>query len=103
MNAHLRFSPPNNNFLFFSGRVHIRRTDKIGTEAAFHPIEEYMKHVSDWYDQQVQNGVEIDRRSIYLATDDPKVVFDTKKKLVKVLKIQRVNTRKTVKRYYIMK
>ncbi|KAK6621299.1 hypothetical protein RUM43_011605 [Polyplax serrata] len=60
--------------------VHIRRTDKIGTEAAFHPIEEYMKHVEDWYDQQMQNGVAISRRSIYLATDDPKVIFEAKKK-----------------------
>ncbi len=26
--------------------IHIRRTDKVGTEAAFHPVEEYMKYVS---------------------------------------------------------
>jgi glycoprotein 6-alpha-L-fucosyltransferase len=26
--------------------IHVRRTDKVGTEAAFHPVEEYMKHVS---------------------------------------------------------
>ncbi|EEB15853.1 alpha-(1,6)-fucosyltransferase, putative [Pediculus humanus corporis] len=60
--------------------VHIRRTDKIGTEADFHSIEEYMKHVGDWFDQQIQNGVEINRRRIYLATDDPKVIFEAKNK-----------------------
>ena len=26
--------------------IHVRRTDKVGTEAAFHPVEEYMKFVS---------------------------------------------------------
>ena len=26
--------------------VHVRRTDKVGTEAAFHSVEEYMKYVS---------------------------------------------------------
>ena len=25
--------------------VHVRRTDKVGTEAAFHGVEEYMKYV----------------------------------------------------------
>ena len=29
--------------------IHVRRTDKVGTEAAFHPIEEYMKYVSLTY------------------------------------------------------
>ena len=41
-----------------------------------------MKHVGDWFDQQIQNGVEINRRRIYLATDDPKVIFEAKNKLV---------------------
>ena len=26
--------------------VHIRRTDKVGTEAAYHGVDEYMKYVS---------------------------------------------------------
>ena len=29
--------------------IHVRRTDKVGTEAAFHTVEEYMKHVSHYY------------------------------------------------------
>ena len=28
----------------------MRRTDKVGTEAAFHPVEEYMVHVEEWFD-----------------------------------------------------
>ncbi|XP_071440949.1 alpha-(1,6)-fucosyltransferase [Hetaerina americana] len=31
--------------------VHIRRTDKVGTEAAFHPLEEYMQAVEEWFNQ----------------------------------------------------
>jgi hypothetical protein len=26
--------------------IHVRRTDKVGTEAAFHDVEEYMKYVN---------------------------------------------------------
>lgn len=29
--------------------VHVRRTDKINTEAAFHPLSEYMKHVEEYF------------------------------------------------------
>ena len=29
--------------------IHVRRTDKVGTEAAFHPVEEYMVHVEEWF------------------------------------------------------
>ena len=32
--------------------VHIRRTDKVGTEAAFHSVEEYMVHVEEWFRKQ---------------------------------------------------
>ena len=28
--------------------IHVRRTDKVGTEAAFHGVDEYMKHVRNW-------------------------------------------------------
>ena len=31
--------------------IHVRRTDKIGTEAAFHPLSEYMKLVADYFDR----------------------------------------------------
>ncbi|KAJ8933188.1 hypothetical protein NQ318_022682 [Aromia moschata] len=59
--------------------VHVRRTDKVGTEAAYHGIEEYMSHVDEYY-----NYLELKRpvgqRRVYLATDDPKVVTEAKNK-----------------------
>lgn len=33
--------------------VHVRRTDKIGTEAAYHGIEEYMGWVAEYFDKYV--------------------------------------------------
>ena len=32
--------------------IHVRRTDKVGTEAAFHGVDEYMKHVRNWIFQK---------------------------------------------------
>lgn len=56
--------------------VHVRRTDKVGSEAAYHPLSEYMALVSDYYDQldlyQERNGSDAKvERNVYLATDDP--------------------------------
>lgn len=31
--------------------IHVRRTDKVGSEAAFHPLSEYMVFVEDYYNQ----------------------------------------------------
>lgn len=31
--------------------IHVRRTDKVGSEAAFHPLSEYMQFVEDFYNQ----------------------------------------------------
>lgn len=54
-------------------RVHVRRTDKVGTEAAYHSIDEYMQAVNEYYDQlELKQAVE--KRRVYLATDDPKVI-----------------------------
>ena len=66
-------------FYFFFCRVHVRRTDKVGTEAAYHGIEEYMAAVEDYY-KQLELKETIDKRRIYLATDDPKVILDAKNK-----------------------
>lgn len=54
--------------------VHIRRTDKVGTEAALHSVDEYMKWVDDYY-QQLELSETIDKRRVFLASDDPKVIF----------------------------
>ncbi|NP_001280620.1 alpha-(1,6)-fucosyltransferase-like isoform X1 [Bombyx mori] len=59
--------------------VHIRRTDKVGTEAAFHHIHEYMAHVKDYYDQ-LELTRPVDVRRVYLATDDANVLDDARQK-----------------------
>ncbi|XP_060530769.1 alpha-(1,6)-fucosyltransferase isoform X2 [Cylas formicarius] len=59
--------------------VHIRRTDKVGTEAAFHKLEEYMVEVDEYFNQlQIQQP--IDKRRVYLASDDPKVLNEARLK-----------------------
>lgn len=63
--------------------VHVRRTDKIGSEAAFHSIAEYMPHVDQWFDTQDAKrerhgqGAPLKRR-VYLATDDAKVIQEAR-------------------------
>ncbi|MCI4382903.1 hypothetical protein PGIGA_G00020060 [Pangasianodon gigas] len=59
--------------------VHVRRTDKVGTEAAFHPIEEYMLHVEDQF-QSLARRMHIDKKRVYLATDDPSLLPEAKSK-----------------------
>ncbi|CAF1024054.1 unnamed protein product [Rotaria sp. Silwood1] len=54
--------------------IHIRRTDKLASEAAFHSLSEYMKYVEDYYIiYQYQNpDLKLIKR-VYLASDDPSV------------------------------
>jgi glycoprotein 6-alpha-L-fucosyltransferase len=59
--------------------VHVRRTDKVGTEAAFHGIEEYMTHVKEYYDL-LERRQKVDKRRIYLATDDPNLLTEARNK-----------------------
>jgi len=59
--------------------IHVRRTDKVGTEAAFHPVEEYMKYVEEWFRKQELTKTDIKRR-VYVASDDPKVLGECRKK-----------------------
>uniref|UniRef100_A0A671QBR8 Alpha-(1,6)-fucosyltransferase n=1 Tax=Sinocyclocheilus anshuiensis TaxID=1608454 RepID=A0A671QBR8_9TELE len=63
----------------FKHLVHVRRTDKVGTEAAFHPIEEYMVHVEDHY-QSLAQRMHVDKKRVYLATDDPSLLQEAKSK-----------------------
>lgn len=60
-------------------RVHVRRTDKVGTEAAFHPIEEYMVHVEEHF-QLLARRMKVDKKRVYLATDDPSLLKEAKTK-----------------------
>lgn len=59
--------------------MHVRRTDKIGTEADFHGIEEYMEFVSDYFDKLELQTPGVKRR-VYLATDDPKLLGEARQK-----------------------
>jgi glycoprotein 6-alpha-L-fucosyltransferase len=60
-------------------RVHVRRTDKVGTEAAYHFIDEYMKYVDEYFDLIAtrQPGV---KRRVYLASDDTSVAREAREK-----------------------
>lgn len=59
--------------------VHIRRTDKVGTEAAFHSLEEYMRSVDEYFNQ-LEMVQQVDKRRIFLASDDPKVIDEARSK-----------------------
>lgn len=66
-----------NKLLVFS--VHIRRTDKVNRESALHELEEYMYHVEDYYKiKRLDGGV--DKKRIYLATDEPTLFDEAKRK-----------------------
>lgn len=59
--------------------LHVRRTDKVGTEAAFHGIEEYMFHAEEFY-QRLERRQEVPVRKIYLATDDASLLKEAERK-----------------------
>ncbi|XP_065201965.1 alpha-(1,6)-fucosyltransferase [Planococcus citri] len=59
--------------------VHIRRTDKVGTEAAFHALDEYMTEVEEYY-RSLQMTQSVSVKRVYIATDDPKVFEEAKLK-----------------------
>lgn len=60
-------------------RVHVRRTDKVIKEALVHSVDDYMRHVDEWFDiyEKQHSGVQ---RKVYLASDDPGVLPEAKKK-----------------------
>ncbi|KAE9546993.1 hypothetical protein FO519_009795 [Halicephalobus sp. NKZ332] len=60
--------------------IQVRRTDKIGTEAAFHDVAEYMKWTEHWFRiQELRNDSKIERK-VFIATDDPNVFKETREK-----------------------
>ncbi|XP_074596036.1 alpha-(1,6)-fucosyltransferase 8 [Brevipalpus obovatus] len=61
--------------------VHVRRTDKVGTEAAFHPLSEYMKYVEEYFDSMEIARKRAEKtdpleRIVYLATDETSIWRD---------------------------
>uniref|UniRef100_A0A1I7XK46 Alpha-(1,6)-fucosyltransferase n=1 Tax=Heterorhabditis bacteriophora TaxID=37862 RepID=A0A1I7XK46_HETBA len=60
--------------------LQVRRTDKVGTEADFHSIDEYIQWTEIWFKvQERKQGRNITRR-VYIATDDPSVIPETRQK-----------------------
>lgn len=51
----------------------------MGTEAAYHSIEEYMSHVDEYFNY-LELKQNIDKRRVYLASDDPKVLNEARSK-----------------------
>ena len=60
-------------------RVHVRRTDKIGTEAAFHRLDEYMVQVEEYY-KMLSQRKKVTEKRVFLATDDPTLLDEAKLK-----------------------
>ena len=58
----------------------MRRTDKIRVEAKLHSLAEYMVHVEDWY-QLYAKGNKVDKKRVFIATDDPSVIEEARQKL----------------------
>ena len=56
----------------------MRRTDKLISEAKNHSLDEYMVHVEHWY--QLYGNV--DKKRVFIATDDPGVFKEAREKLV---------------------
>lgn len=45
---------------------------QVGSEAAFHSIEEYMEYVEEYY-QRIEQVTPVEKRKVYLSTDDSKL------------------------------
>ena len=60
----------------------MRRTDKLLLEAKKHSLEEYMIHVENWY-QSYGKDYKVDKKRVFIATDDPSVIKEARDKLVK--------------------
>ncbi|XP_042891882.1 alpha-(1,6)-fucosyltransferase-like [Penaeus japonicus] len=59
--------------------LQIRRTDKLISEAAYVSLEVYMEEVEDFY-QELELHQPVAQRKIFLATDDPEIIPEMKKK-----------------------
>ncbi|XP_025111317.1 alpha-(1,6)-fucosyltransferase-like [Pomacea canaliculata] len=59
--------------------IQVRRTDKVNDEAVLHSLEEYMKHVEEYYDLRQQHE-DIKERRLFLATDEPSLFAELQKK-----------------------
>ena len=64
--------------------MHVRRTDKKG-EAKYHKVDEYMRHVEDWFRfREKIDRAPVKECRVYLATDEPTVLIEARKKYVEI-------------------
>ena len=61
----------------------MRRTDKLFEEASPHSIDEYMVHVEEWYQLYAKDN-KVDKKRVFIATDDPSVIKEARQKLAYV-------------------
>ncbi|KER25022.1 hypothetical protein T265_07419 [Opisthorchis viverrini] len=76
--------------------LHVRRTDKVNTEAAFHSVKEYMFYVerrfrfwdaqqkmmnrhTEWINDAQPHYTSTTPRQVFIATDDPSVLDEARK------------------------
>ncbi|RKP17382.1 hypothetical protein ROZALSC1DRAFT_24264 [Rozella allomycis CSF55] len=57
--------------------VHIRRTDKIGLEAKYYSLDEYMEHVEKYF-RKLESSQSVKVKAVFLATDEPQVIQEAK-------------------------
>ena len=54
---------------------------QVGTEAAFHGVDEYMKYVEEYFlELEVRQGYPVETKRVYVATDEPKVLAECRRK-----------------------
>uniref|UniRef100_A0A0N5AS11 GT23 domain-containing protein n=1 Tax=Syphacia muris TaxID=451379 RepID=A0A0N5AS11_9BILA len=58
--------------------IQIRRTDKVGSEAAFHALDEYVKWAEVWFRIQEKRQKKSLTRRIFIASDDPTVFSEAR-------------------------
>jgi hypothetical protein len=61
--------------------IQVRRTDKLGKEAGFHTVEEYMKYVEEYFEfLEVKEKRKLHPKRVYVASDDPIVLEECRRK-----------------------
>ena len=67
-------------FIFISNRIHVRRTDKIGSEADFHKVDEYMQHAENYFSiLDLRSGKKV-ARTVFIASDEASVLKEARTK-----------------------
>jgi len=60
--------------------IHVRRSDK-SKEAPYQPVEAYMKHVEEFFEQiEIKNGKKLEEKRVFVASDDPKILDECRQK-----------------------